>query len=397
MKNSASTSRSVSRASLASLAMTMLALLTASPPALAQSSTLTIMDVGGALNLLQSAIVSYATVDPGVKFVFKKSTAVELPNVLRTGQIAGRADIDLVLGGTDILAAGIDSGLWEKVLPEHDNYFPGLMERYLPEARLMQALASNQGIAVAFALGGPFLEYNPDKVRDVPKTPDELLTWCRAHPGRFTYARPANSGPGRTFLMGLPYLLGDSDPKDPATGWPRTWAFLKALDGCIDAYPSTTGALMKELGNGRRDITVSTTGWDINPRALGTVPKEYKVAAFDKMTWVNDSQYMMIPKGLSRQRLTLVLSLMSHLLKRQQQAFTYDTGYFYPGPVIKNVPYSLAPQASQDVLKNFGRVEFILWGLQRPHTQPLSAAGMKTAFRIWDDQVDTSKRRMEHP
>jgi putative spermidine/putrescine transport system substrate-binding protein len=26
------------------------------------------------------------------------------------------------------------------------------------------------------------------------------------------------------FLMGLPYILGDKDPKDPEKGWDKTWA-----------------------------------------------------------------------------------------------------------------------------------------------------------------------------
>ena len=50
------------------------------------------------------------------------------------------------------------------------------------------------------------------------------------------------------------------------------------------------------------NMTVTVTGWDINPRALGIVPKNYKVVAFDNMTWVNDTQYLMVPKGLSRGR-----------------------------------------------------------------------------------------------
>ena len=41
------------------------------------------------------------------------------------------------------------------------------------------------------------------------------------------YARPANSGPGRTLLMGLPYILGDKDPTDPVKGWDKTWAYLQ--------------------------------------------------------------------------------------------------------------------------------------------------------------------------
>ena len=91
------------------------------------------------------------------------------------------------------------------------------------------------------------------------------------------YARPANSGPGRTFVMGLPYLLGDKDPMDPIKGWDKTWAYLKELDGCIEYYTPGTTASMKELGEGTRDIIATTTGWDVNPRYLGIVPEDYKV------------------------------------------------------------------------------------------------------------------------
>ena len=34
-------------------------------------------------------------------------------------------------------------------------------------------------------------------------------------------------------------------------------------------------AVMKELGEGSRDMTVTMTGWDLNPRILGIVPKSY--------------------------------------------------------------------------------------------------------------------------
>ena len=119
----------------------------------------------------------------------------------------------------------------------------------------------------------------PDKVQEAA---DDGGRAARLGQGRtrtsFLYARPANSGPGRTFLMGLPYILGDTDPKDPVKGWDKTWAYLKALGENIEYYPTGTGATMKELGEGTRDMIVSTTGWDINPRVLGTVPKEAKVA-----------------------------------------------------------------------------------------------------------------------
>lgn len=49
------------------------------------------------------------------------------------------------------------------------------MDCYLPEARRMQELAGNQGLAVVFALGVLFLEYNPAKVKDVPQPPPRKL------------------------------------------------------------------------------------------------------------------------------------------------------------------------------------------------------------------------------
>ena len=356
-----------------------------------QAQTINVVDVGGALALLQDAIESYKTVNPNVKFTFTKAPAPELPGKIKAMQAANRTDIDLVLGGTDILAAGIDQKLWTPILPDQANKFPNVLDNYTAPARKMQDLTKGQALAVVFMTGGPFIEYNPDKVKQPPTTPQELLAWCKANPNRLIYARPANSGPGRTFMMGLPYLLGDKDPKDPVNGWEKTWVFLKALNTCIEYYPTGTGAVMKEFGEGSRDMTVSVTGWDINPRALGIVPKEYKIAAFKNFTWINDTQYLMMPKGVSAEKQNIVLDLMAHLLKPAQQALTWDKGYFYPGPAVKNVPITMATKESQDVIKEFGRAEFAEWTTKQPHAQPLDAEAMVKAFKIWDTEVGAQK------
>lgn len=381
-------------------ACAMVGALQLSMPALAQPVpppksplTINVVDVGGALALLKDAIEAYRTKYPEVvaKFNFTQAPAPELPGKIKAMQAADRTDIDLVLGGTDILSAGLDQGLWARILPDHAAIFPNVLDNYLPAARKMQELAKDQALAVVFMPAGPLVEYNPDKVKQAPTTPAELLAWCKANPNRFIYARPANSGPGRTFLMGLPYLLGDKDPKDPVHGWDKTWAYLKELNTCIEYYPTGTGALMKEFGEGSRDMTVTVTGWDIFPRAKGTVPKNYKVGAFTNMTWVNDTQYLMMPKGLSPERQAVVLDLMKFLLQPAQQALTYDTGYFYPGPAVKNVPVTMAPQASQDVIKEFGRAEYEGWLAKYPHVQPLEPKLLVEAFHIWDEQVGAAK------
>ncbi len=361
--------------------------------ATAQPVTINVVDVAGNLALTQEALEAFRVKNPTLvsRITFTKAPAPELPGKIRAMQAAGRTEIDLVLTGTDALAAGIALNLWEPLLPAHAAKFPGLMDNYLSSAVRMQDLANGQGIMVTYMPAGPLLEYNPDKVKTPPKTPAELLSWCKANPNKLIYARPANSGPGRTFLMGLPYLLGDKDPKDPIAGWDKTWAYLKELNSCIEYYPTGTGAVMKELGEGSRDMTVTVTGWDINPRALGVVPKQFKVGAFNGFTWVNDAHYMVMPKGLSAARQAVVLDLMAFMLKAEQQALTYDSGYFYPGPAVKNVPLTAAPQKSQDVIKEFGRPEYAEWIAKQPHALPLEDKAMVAAFKKWDQEIGSGK------
>jgi putative spermidine/putrescine transport system substrate-binding protein len=365
------------------------------PPMPSSPVTINISDPAGDLALTQAAIDLYQKKHPELlsKVNIVRATAPELPAKIKAMQAAGRADIDLVLTGTDFLAAGIEQGLLIKVLQDHGSKFPNLTQNYQPAAAKMQDLAQGYGVVVTFMPAGPLLEYNPGKVKTPPTTPQELLAWCKANPNRLIYARPANSGPGRTFIMGLPYILGDKDPKDPVNGWEKTWAYLKELNSCIEYYPTGTGAVMKELGEGSRDMTVTMTGWDLNPRILGIVPKDYKVTPFKGMTWVNDAHYMVIPKGVAPEKVAVVLDLMAFLLTPEAQAYTYDKGYFYPGPAVKNVPLSMAPKESQDAIKEFGRPEYDKWLTEFPHTQSLEAKAQVDAFRIWDQQVGAQKTK----
>ncbi|MBB3235839.1 putative spermidine/putrescine transport system substrate-binding protein [Phyllobacterium endophyticum] len=354
---------------------------------------LNVADVAGNLALTQTAIENYAKAKPELvsKITFTKAPAPELPGKIKAQQAANRLDIDLVLTGTDALSAGIAQDLWVKLLPDHSSSLPDLASIYLEPAHRMLSLGKNFGVVVTYYPSGPLLEYMPDRVKTVPTTAEELLAWAKENPNKFLYARPANSGPGRTFLMGLPYLLGDADPRDPVKGWDKTWAYLKELHKHIEYYPTGTGALMKELGEGTRDMTVSTTGWDINPRVLGVVPKEAAVSTLKGFHWVADAHYMCVPKGIADEKLAVLLDMMSFLLTPEQQAFTYDQGYFYPGPAVKDVPITMAPQESQDAIAEFGRKEYVDWIANNPVEIPLEPSSMVVAFRRWDEEVAAKK------
>ena len=350
--------------------------------------TLNIVDAAGNLALTQPGFDAYAAANKNLvsRMTFNKATSPELPGKIKAQQNAKRLDIDLVIIGPDALSAGLAQDMWVQIASLKDSGLPDLKSIYLEPAYRMQELSKGYGVTISYYPSGPLLGYMP-KVKTVPKNAQELLDWTKQNPNKFIYARPANSGPGRTFLMGLPYLLGDKDPKDPVKGWDKTWAYLKELHKNIEYYPAGTAAVMKEFGEGTRDITVTTTGWDINPRVLGVVPKEAGVAKLDGFHWVCDGHYLSVPKGISDEKLAVVLDLITFLLKPAQQAYTYDQGYFYPGPAVKDVPLSMAPKASQDAIAEFGRKEYDDWIANNPVELPLEPDALVVAFRRWDEDV----------
>jgi putative spermidine/putrescine transport system substrate-binding protein len=358
----------------------------------AKAVTLNILDVAGDLQLTQGMIDEFVKQHSDVisKVTYSKAPAPELSGKIKAQQNANRVDIDLVLTGTDGLSAGTQQGLWNDLLPKYAERLPG-MKDYLPPAQKMQDLAGNSGVTVTYYPSGPLLEYLPAKVAKPPTNADELLAYAKANKGKVMYARPSNSGPGRTFLMGLPYILGDKDPKDPVNGWDKTWAYLKELNQYVDYYPSGTADTMKALANGSSNIIVSTTGWDINPRVLGTVPKEAAITTLKGFHWVTDAHYAVVPKGVSTDKQAAILQLLQFMLTPEQQAKAYDKGYFYPGPAIKGVQLSQAPQESQDAIKDYGRPEYDKLIADNPTEVPLDAKSLVAAFDKWDREVGGSK------
>jgi putative spermidine/putrescine transport system substrate-binding protein len=405
------TSRTTSRTTRSAVALTAVlvaALACGAPetkaPAKAPSSVpdkpsapveLNILDVAGNLQLTQGMIDEFVAEHPDIvsKVNYTKATAPEMPGKLQAEQRGGSSQTHLVLTGTDGLASVIEQELVLELLPDFSSRFPGLEDNYLPAAAKMQELAQGQGITVTFYPSGPLLEYDPNVVKDQPTSTDELLAWAKAHPGKFQYAQPANSGPGRTFLMGLPYLLGDDDPKDPENGWDKTWDYLAELGKYVDYYPTGTTDTMKNLANGTVNMVATTTGWDINPRVLGTVPAHMKTTTLDGFHWVTDAHYAVVPRGVSQDVLSADLALIEWVLRPEQQAKAYDKGYFYPGPAVKDVTLDIAPQESRDAIEEFGRPEYDRLIEDNPQETSLPAEQQVAAFQRWDREIGSGKTK----
>ena len=352
-----------------------------------------VIDVSGNLALTQKIFDNYAANNANriSRFTFTRAPAPELSGKLRAMQAANRVELHIVLTGLDGIAAGIEQGVWQDLSPYQAQIgSPSVL--YEGGAAAIQKQAGGSGMLIAYSQQGPLLEYIPSRLAKAPKTLDELLAWTRANPNKFIYARPANSGPGRTFAMALPYMLGDKDPTDPVKGWDKTWAYLKELNKNVEYYPSGTTPTMRELAQGSRDLIVSTMGWDIYPRVQGIVPKEAAVVAFDKPIFVSDGQFAAIPKGLSEDRLAVALDVLKYMLQPSQQAMVYADGYLYPGPARKGMSLAQAPAESQKVLGEFGRLPFYEPLLDStPVKAPLEPKSLIAMFRTWDEQIGGQK------
>jgi putative spermidine/putrescine transport system substrate-binding protein len=344
---------------------------------------LTVIDVAGNLQLSKGIIEAFAekNADAVRRVNYTTATAPELSSKIKAQQRADQVNLAVALTGADGLSAGIEQDLWQSISPEFDGSYINATA---------QKLAQGYGVLISYGNHGPTFTYNPEKVVRPPKNADELLAYAEQNKGQLMYARPANSGPGRTLLMGLPYILGDPDPRDPET-WDNTWSYLENLGQYIDYYPSGTTPTMEELGGGSRAMVASTFGWDMNPRVLGTVPKGFEALILDDTTLVVDGHYAVIPKGLNDRLTTVSKDLISFMLQREQQAKTYDQAYFYPGPAVEGVTLEMAPQESQEAVKSVRRPEFDRAIESLPVEVQLDAPSLVRAFEIWDERVGGNK------
>jgi putative spermidine/putrescine transport system substrate-binding protein len=363
------------------------------PPALPKKPvTLTVLDVSGDLISSKELIQNFAKANPKlVKDVkFLTADAPSLVGKVKAQQQSGNVDIDLVLTGNDGLAAGLKQDMWVKLLPNLKSALPDLDSTLTPVAKELQPIAQGYGVINRAGQNGPLLQYDPKQLPQPPKSPQALLAWAKAHPKKFIYARPSNSGPGRTFLMALPYLLGDKDPSDPVHGWSKTWAYLKELGKYVEYYPSGTADTVKMLGQGRVGLIPSITGFDIQGRSDGTLPPDSPIAEFDGQKWVADAHYMVIPRGGDKGRLAVTLALMKWMLRPDQQELTYATGNLTP--VTASAKLDEAPAKGKAFMKKYGRPDlYPKLFANADVVKPVAPDAMVEAFDKWDREIGSKR------
>jgi putative spermidine/putrescine transport system substrate-binding protein len=357
--------------------------LSASPVWAAEPIVLSIIDTGGDLASTQVIIENYKKANPDkVKEIrIQRAPAPELPAKIKAQQDAGRLDINLVLTGQDggtFLAA--NNQLIK--IPDFEKLFP--RDDMTPAGKALYDEGKDYMVPSVGNAGGPVFVYNPSKVPNPPKTADELLAWAKANPGRLMYARPANSGPGRSIVQGIAHILNDSNPLEPEKGWDKTWAYLKELGKYVEYYPTGTAIVLKEFAQGQRWIMAGIMEWDMKPRAQSVIPPDSKITILQNTTFVVDGHYWCIPKGVPPEQVEIILDLMKFMRKPEQQVLSWP-GFI--GPTIAAATMEKAPKDIQDLVKEFWRPEYDEVGTKWKVSPPLGVKELSYAMDRWDREI----------
>src|SRR3546814_13709139 len=109
--------------------------------------------------------------------------APELAGKICAMHAANRVELHIVLTGLDVIAAGIEQGIWEDLTPYH-SIIGRPSDIYDGGAAEIQKQAGGNGMLIAFSHQGPVLEYMPSRVTKPPRTPADLPAWAKANPNK---------------------------------------------------------------------------------------------------------------------------------------------------------------------------------------------------------------------
>ena len=107
-----------------------------------------------------------------------------------------------------------DIDLWEAGTARYtqpEDLFLELTEKDIPNLKYVPkpTLEFVKNKAVPYRGSSVVLAYNSTKVKDVPKTYDDILAWAKANPGKFAYNEPSTGGSGDAFVVAMLYKNSD--------------------------------------------------------------------------------------------------------------------------------------------------------------------------------------------
>lgn len=227
------------------------------------------------------------------------------------------------------------------------------------------------------------LAYDTEKVPNPPQTLDELLTWIKDNPGRFTYNTPDSGGSGQSFVTTVLDQYVPDDVRDrmvvepvenPETYWEEGFEELASLNEYIfqeGVYPNGNTQSLELLSSGETWMAPVWSDQFISGQKSGLIPEHYSYTQIDDPSFTGGAAYLGIPEASPRQE--EAMTLVNWVLSPEAQALVAEgiSGY----PVID---LALLPE---DVQTQFEDANIETLRL------PYFGANSQELNRIWSERV----------
>ncbi|WP_307564114.1 extracellular solute-binding protein [Paenibacillus sp. V4I7] len=207
-------------------------------------------------------------------------------------------------------------------------------------------LKNLDGKGVPYRASAVVLAYNSEKVKNPPKTTDELYEWISKNPGRFAYNDPATGGSGDSFVQTVIYNFlppeanTSQDPKWTKQ-WDKGFKLLKELHPRMyqkGVYPKKNQGTLELMANGEVDMIPAWSDQGLEQISKKLLPETTKLTQISP-SFTGGPTYLMAPK-LS-ERLDSVAKFLDFVLTPEAQTVITQKMYGYPGIKWSEMPSKL--------------------------------------------------------
>lgn len=207
-------------------------------------------------------------------------------------------------------AGAIEAGLWED--------FSTLGLSNMPKVN--QGVVQNKW-SLPYRGSQVVMMYNEEKIPNPPKTFEELVTWIKANPGEFAYARPDQGDSGACFIeralqevMGRDESLFTNDNYTPEYAEPmfaKLWDLLNDIAPYLykeGEYTAGNTPSIQLLASGAVSMTIAWSDMALVAMKEGVVPESTSVAQLQDLPFIGGYSSVLVPTVAANRDLSLKLS-----------------------------------------------------------------------------------------
>ncbi|MFE6996903.1 extracellular solute-binding protein [Microbacterium sp. NPDC057659] len=280
--------------------------------------------------------------------------------------------IDLIDGGfvAQLAEGDLLQSVGEKEVPNLKTVPDGIMKAAVKDT-------------VPYRASSVLLAYNAKEVPTPPKTLDDLLSWIKQHPGKFTYNSGGTGGSGDAFVT---TVLDKGVPEDDRakmaveyvpeleTEWDAGFETLRGLNPYVyqkGVYPNGNNGTLELLSSGQIWMTPVWSDQFVSGVESGQIPEDTATTQISDPSFTGGASLLGIPKASKHVEAAQKLADWVLTPEAQEIVSTQVSGY----PVIE---LSLLPEDTQ---KKFADADIA--NLRPPYYEQMGADMAK----LWAQKV----------